>query len=42
MKEEQLEEVPRHTSPAPADRMMYTPTTPTEAWSGEVPGQIDR
>lgn len=42
MKEEQLEEVTRHTPPPAADRMMFTPITPTEAWSGEVPGQIDR
>lgn len=42
MKEEQLEEVPRRTPPAAADRMRFTPITPTEAWSGEVPGQINR
>lgn len=42
MKEEQPEEVPRRTPPTTADRMMFTAITPTEAWSGEVPGQIDR
>lgn len=42
MKEEQLEEVPRRTPPAAADRMMFTAITPAEAWPGEVPGQIDR
>ncbi|XP_070848952.1 B-cell CLL/lymphoma 6 member B protein isoform X2 [Chaetodon trifascialis] len=38
VKEEELEEPQSHTSPM-ADRMG---STPTEAWSGEVPGQIDR
>lgn len=43
MSEEQLEEGPHQTPlTAAADRMMFTPITPTEAWSGEVPGQIDR
>lgn len=38
VKEEEVEEPQSHTSPM-ADRMG---STPTEAWSGEVPGQIDR
>lgn len=42
MKEEQIEEASGHSSPTPADRILYKPITPTEAWSGEVPGQIDR
>ncbi|KAE8277519.1 B-cell CLL/lymphoma 6 member B protein Bcl6-associated zinc finger protein [Larimichthys crocea] len=41
VKEEEMEEPQSHTSPT-ADRMGTTPTAPTEAWSGEVPGQIDR
>lgn len=42
MKEEQIEEAQSRTSPTPADKMGYGPIAPTEAWSGEVPGQIDR
>ncbi|XP_042368191.1 B-cell CLL/lymphoma 6 member B protein [Plectropomus leopardus] len=38
VKEEEIEEPQSHTSP---DRMGPTPKA-TEAWSGEVPGQIDR
>ncbi|XP_070710681.1 B-cell CLL/lymphoma 6 member B protein isoform X2 [Pempheris klunzingeri] len=41
VKEEEMEEAQSHTSPI-ADRMGSTPRAPTEAWSGEVPGQIDR
>ncbi|KAM3590084.1 uncharacterized protein V6R79_003455 [Siganus canaliculatus] len=42
VKEEELEEPHSHTSPT-ADRMGSSPKAPTtEAWSGEVPGQIDR
>ncbi|XP_044040817.1 B-cell CLL/lymphoma 6 member B protein isoform X2 [Siniperca chuatsi] len=41
VKEEEMEEPQNHTSPM-ADRMDLTPRAPTEAWSGEVPGQIDR
>lgn len=41
VKEEETEEPQSHSSPI-ADRMAMTPTAPTEAWSGEVPGQIDR
>ncbi|XP_070785768.1 B-cell CLL/lymphoma 6 member B protein isoform X4 [Enoplosus armatus] len=37
VKEEEMEEPQSHT-----DRMGLTPRAPTEAWSGEVPGQIDR
>ncbi|KAK9524760.1 hypothetical protein VZT92_017128 [Zoarces viviparus] len=40
VKEEEMEEAPSHESPV-ADRMGSTPKA-TEAWSGEVPGQIDR
>ncbi|KAM3857424.1 B-cell CLL/lymphoma 6 member B protein [Diretmus argenteus] len=38
VKEEESEDQKSHTS----DRTGTTPNTPTEAWSGEVPGQIDR
>eukprot|EP00064_Thunnus_orientalis_P016024 superscaffoldBa00003088_g16087 len=41
VKEEETEEPQSHPSPI-ADRMTMTPKAPTEAWSGEVPGQIDR
>ncbi|XP_026209348.1 B-cell CLL/lymphoma 6 member B protein [Anabas testudineus] len=40
VKEEEMEE-PQSASPI-ADRVSLTPKAPTEAWSGEVPGQIDR
>lgn len=40
VKEEEMEEPQTHASHA-ADRMGSTPKA-TEAWSGEVPGQIDR
>lgn len=36
VKEEETEE------PQSADSMTLTPKAPAEAWSGEVPGQIDR
>lgn len=39
VKEEEMEEP--QTSPI-ADRMGLTAKAPAEAWSGEVPGQIDR
>lgn len=41
VKEEEMEE-PQSDPAVTADRMGSTPRTPTEAWSGEVPGQIDR
>lgn len=41
VKEEEMDEPQSRTSPV-ADRMGSTPRAPTEAWSGEVPGQIDR
>lgn len=41
VKEEEVDEPQSHTS-LTADRMGSTPKAPTEAWSGEVPGQIDR
>ncbi len=41
VKEEEMEEPQSRASPA-ADGMGSTPRAPTEAWSGEVPGQIDR
>ncbi|XP_034412450.1 B-cell CLL/lymphoma 6 member B protein [Cyclopterus lumpus] len=40
VKEEEMEEAQSHTSPV-ANRKESTPKA-TEAWSGEVPGQIDR
>ncbi|KAM9335703.1 B-cell CLL/lymphoma 6 member B protein isoform 1-T1 [Symphorus nematophorus] len=42
VKEEEMEEPQSHTTSPTADRMGSTPKAPTEAWSGEVPGQIDR
>lgn len=41
VKEEEMEEPQSRASPV-VDRMSPTPRAPTEAWSGEVPGQIDR
>ncbi|XP_028992460.1 B-cell lymphoma 6 protein homolog isoform X2 [Betta splendens] len=41
VKEEEMEEPQCNASPI-VDRMNLTPKAPTEAWSGEVPGQIDR
>ncbi|XP_041821276.1 B-cell lymphoma 6 protein homolog isoform X2 [Chelmon rostratus] len=41
VKEEEIEEPQSHTPPM-ADRMGSTPKAAAEAWSGEVPGQIDR
>lgn len=41
VKEEETEEPQNNASPM-VDRMSSTPKAPTEAWSGEVPGQIDR
>ncbi|XP_026170709.1 B-cell CLL/lymphoma 6 member B protein isoform X1 [Mastacembelus armatus] len=41
VKEEEMEEPQSQASPT-VERMSLTPKTPTEAWSGEVPGQINR
>ncbi|XP_029382465.1 B-cell lymphoma 6 protein homolog isoform X2 [Echeneis naucrates] len=41
VKEEEMEEPQTQASPI-MDRMDLTPKAPTEAWSGEVPGQIIR
>ncbi len=41
VKEEEMEE-PQSVTSVAADRMGSTPAEPAEAWSGEVPGQIDR
>uniref|UniRef100_A0A3B4YGH9 BCL6B transcription repressor n=1 Tax=Seriola lalandi dorsalis TaxID=1841481 RepID=A0A3B4YGH9_SERLL len=41
VKEEEMEEPQSQASPI-TDRMGLTPKAPAEAWSGEVPGQIDR
>ncbi|XP_056225876.1 B-cell CLL/lymphoma 6 member B protein [Seriola aureovittata] len=41
VKEEEMEEPQSQASPI-TDRMGLTPKAPGEAWSGEVPGQIDR
>ncbi|XP_061565533.1 B-cell lymphoma 6 protein homolog [Cololabis saira] len=41
VKVEETEEL-QCQAPSSANRMGSTPTAPTEAWSGEVPGQIDR
>ncbi|XP_045920816.1 B-cell CLL/lymphoma 6 member B protein [Micropterus dolomieu] len=41
VKEEEMDEPQSNTSPMAA-RIGLTPRAPTEAWSGEVPGQIDR
>ncbi|XP_039996227.1 B-cell CLL/lymphoma 6 member B protein isoform X2 [Xiphias gladius] len=41
VKEEEMEEIQSQASPI-EDRMGLTPKAPAEAWSGEVPGQIDR
>ncbi|XP_008319275.1 B-cell CLL/lymphoma 6 member B protein [Cynoglossus semilaevis] len=41
VKEEQTEEPQSQASPM-TDPMILTPKGPVEAWSGEVPGQIDR
>uniref|UniRef100_A0A8D3A7F8 BCL6B transcription repressor n=1 Tax=Scophthalmus maximus TaxID=52904 RepID=A0A8D3A7F8_SCOMX len=41
VKEEEMEEPQSQASPI-TDAIGLTPTAPAEAWSGEVPGQIDR